>query len=381
MTLSIMRDSQAIAISEVQHAKIGAGECLTFSSTAGVVSRVQVVFSPQDRAGSPVCVKGYRQTRDDAAVVPADHESAPQPGGETLSFYWSNSGRVAVTLYVRVAGQTETVSLVYWIHEPDVRMRAIIGSTTLSVSSVGGRANDRDEDTLQFELGNGIGKPGIAFKARVNFGGAAVAFDGEIKMLQTFEANRRKNNAATGESEIYEYDKPALDQALCYRHTCGGTDYGEQPAVAGQINLETEDSPGSKLGRRGQFHAGGITREPYFTTASADELYSMFLMYRPKGGIWVAIGQINWRWAGKVEITVVPVDQAVNDTLSVMTGNQGKNGRLRWTLTDLGSSCTNRSTVQSRLPVWEKPDNAIEQDFDGDDSGSDEDASSSSSGE
>ncbi len=342
---------------------------MKFSSSEGDVSRVQVIFSPQDRGGSALCVKDYVQTKANAEVTPVDHE-----GVKSLVFYWSNSGRVTITLYIRVMGRNETVSLNYVVHEPDVQLRATMGSARLTIKPFPGRDDNRNEDIVQFELGNSAGKPGIAFQAAVSFTNADVTFDGHIKMLQTFEANRQKNNVATGAVEVYEYDKPALDQALSYKHKCSAHEYKEQPVVAGQINLVTEDSPGSLMGRRAVFHADSPAgKEPYFTTARVDELYSMFLMYRPLNGIWVAIGQINWRWAGRVEISSVAAAAAVADT-SVMTGNHGQNGRLRWTLSDLSTSCSNRSTVSTRLPTWETPDRSIEQDFD-DDSGSEGDSS------
>ncbi|WP_154678110.1 hypothetical protein [Paraburkholderia nodosa] len=210
-------------------------------------------------------------------------------GADTASFYWATAGIVTIVVTANVNGQPATKTVVATIWTPTLVSYSADTHASRILFKLR-RQSDPESgiSTLSFGCA-GPNEDGIAFTAQVDF--PAMGFrQGQLAMAQIFTANRTGTNQTGAPLPPKASPGDIIDREFVYPFTYNGRDY-EGPlkiTAAGSYTLTSEDSPASALGSSGSMLSKlGVT---------VDETYRMYVMFRPTGGIWVALGEIVWRW-------------------------------------------------------------------------------------
>jgi hypothetical protein len=182
--------------------------------------------------------------------------------------------------------------------------------------------------TLSFGRAS-VSENGITFAAQVDFP-ADGPWQGHLTMAQTFTANRTGTDRTGAPLPPKVSPGAIIDRDFVYPFTYNGRDYEEPLKItaAGSYTLTSEDSPSSALGSSGSM----LSKR----SVNIDETYRMYVMFRPTGGIWVALGEIVWRWHASAAYD----DPTYKFVLTVGVGSSENTH-----LTD--------SAVFARMPLWQ----------------------------
>jgi hypothetical protein len=277
-------DAAAREIGITTRTVLGARAEWTVSGPAGeAVQNVRWTIS-----GPGHVVANYVATTANAVVTPF------HPGGanERATWYWARRGRVTVTIKARIAvglmptyERTVHVDVdgpeVDWFGSvtDQVKVARLIGVGNLALTFGGEQGTDR---------------PGIRWTARVRGPGAP----GEFAFTQLMTINRRRvftldggpgpvtavtSNGAWVLDEVVHYPMDPLDDS---------EERDTAPSVMReQVELVSDDSPATPLFQD--------PRKPeVYSEAHVEEHFRTYLMWKPTGGIWIAVAMMEWFWKG-----------------------------------------------------------------------------------
>lgn len=229
-------------------------------------------------------VRNYTTTDDVGTVAPF------AAAADRATFYWATSGAVTLVVTANVNGQAATTTIAVAVASPTLTSYTAQTdvSQILSPLRVPG---DPMSATSTLSFGNpALQRPGIAATAIVNLP-AGFLWSGQLGMTQTFRVNR-PGTAANG-TALPNSVSPGevVDREFIYPFECDDEECNEPfdtAAGAATHTLTTDDSPSSLLGGSGPMLAK--------KSINIDETYHLYVMFKPTGGVWVALGEIVWRW-------------------------------------------------------------------------------------
>ena len=145
---------------------------------------------------------------------------------------------------------------------------------------------------------------GIHWTARI----VAPPCRGELSFTQVMTIHREFTLEQGQFYTISSDNKYVLDEDFHYGVRERGIELREDedsetvPCLANEILvLEEADSPSTKLPRT-------VTRTTMIHKCSGDykkvkvqEYFRLFLMYKPRNGIWISLADLSWHWAGVAE--------------------------------------------------------------------------------
>jgi hypothetical protein len=293
----------------------------------GVVSNVTWKFNVLGCA-----VSSYDQSDEASSMMPfAGVGANPQ-------WYWAATGAITLTVTAKVNGIPATRAIEIKIFTPTVNSSvAATSASVIRTSPVGGRGPAEDRLFLEFKNG---AEPGFQWTATVGFP-MNPASAGDIATLQLIKVNRRKTRL-NGQVDDSHTDDFVLDQQVHYgMNDDTGQDFDTIPVLTGgSQKFLVDDSPATFIERRGN---------RTYSNVDVAEDYIMLLMYKPTGGIWVAIGEVRWRWSASATYN------AINNIWQTAAGAppSGENQQL-----------TPAPLITHRLPLWsENVTDTLEEDL------------------
>ena len=367
----VIRDAKGKVVTSDQHvAPLGGLEkwALSGVAAASTVSQLHIRFGPADAV-----VGDYVQTEKKSAVTPF------QPTSANASFYWAQPGRIEVNIYAKVNGIAYRQTLFVKVTMPEVvTFRAQTKQTVLDIFLPEGREAS-SESLFHLSLGTTL-DPGIVFDITISS-----MLEGKLSMLQLVRIDRPGHYshelvldqavhygfspldepvaplpqvpaANSGHSEhhddddydnAFEKESASADSFGASSSRASSPDFlgtssprSSSPDSDGEDEIDAEilhiglnvfqtiDGPRTLAGSNGR-------NKPQKHRAQVDEEYRMFVMYRPEGGIWVALAEITWHWRA---MAIFNVDANV------------------WQLHRHDSSWENRTLERNvsfcRLPLW-----------------------------
>ncbi|AJK49152.1 hypothetical protein [Burkholderia plantarii] len=270
-------------------AVIGGRETWTVSSPNTPGANITGLSFDVTPAGA--IVGNYTATDTAGAVTPF------AAGAGQATFHWATSGAVTIVVTADVNGQAATTTIAVTVASPALaHYSAQTGvSQILAPLRVPG---DPASSVCTLSFGNtALQRPGIAATATVNLP-AGFAWQGKLCMTQTFRVNR-PGTAADG-AALPDGVSPGevVDREFIYPFECDGEECDgpfDTAAGAATHTLTTDDTPSSLLGGSGPMLVKQSVR--------IDETYHLYVMFKPTGGVWVALGEIVWRWQASATYT------------------------------------------------------------------------------
>ncbi len=237
-------------------------------------------------------IVGNYTTTDDVGTVAPFAAAA-----DRATFYWATSGAVTLVVTANVNGQAATTTIAVTVASPT--LTSYTAQTDVSqILSPLRVPSDPTSGISSLSFGNtALQRPGIAATAIVTLP-AGFLWSGQLGMTQTFRVNR-PGTAADG-TAIPNSVSPGevVDREFIYPFECDGEECDgpfDTAAGAATHTLTTDDTPSSLLGGSG----------PMLVKQRVDinETYHLYVMFKPTGGVWVALGEIVWRWQASATYT------------------------------------------------------------------------------
>jgi hypothetical protein len=236
--------------------------------------------------------------------------------GNKAEWYWGRVGNFLVKVTAIVSGVK--VKRTIWVK--------VVGPQHLRFTSVTdevriARLQPRDP-VLALTFGGVAGKHGIEWKAKIIVPPCA----GELSFTQVMTVFRQFT-METG--EIFTHtsnDQFVLDEAFHYGVKVHGIETAKQLdtvacAADEYLVLEEADSPATNLPRT----IDRVTRVyrilGNLEKVEVKEKFKVFMMYKPTNGIWVALGELSWNWAGVAEYENGKWELTSSDFARNPTGN------------------------------------------------------------
>jgi hypothetical protein len=248
--------------------------------------------------------------------------------GDKADWYWVRTGEVTVNVSASVAGQTVERTIVAEVE----------GANNLNFSSETdevkvGKLEAQDKiPALTFGgvLGQGHG---IRWTARF----IAPPCPGDVSFTQIMTIHREFTLDNGTFYSISSGDKYVLDEDFSYGVRKQGIEPGDDdedpetiPCDASELLvLEEADSPSTRLPRSVQRTTSIHKYEGPYKKIGVRETFRLFLMYKPKDGIWISLGVLDWHWAGVAEYE-----------------------ENKWVLKSSDSAVSPKGEARTMLPEW-----------------------------
>lgn len=233
-------------------------------------------------------VGGYTQSGSSATLQPA-----VQTAGSSVTWYWAKTGTIEVTAKAVVEGHTCQRNVTVTVVAPQIisfdAKTDEVKVAKCTIPGTGGTAL-----SLTFGGDTVTQKPGIKWTAKVI---GPQYSTGEFAFTQLMKIHRRRRTTEGKWETNTSNGAYVLDEVEHYPFEEGGEDEKETASCMEQemLKLVSEDSPASAL-----YRSLGNRSEVY-DKVEVDDAFRTYLMFRPKGGIWVAVALLEWSWSGEAE--------------------------------------------------------------------------------
>ncbi len=252
--------------------------------------------------------------------------------GNKAEWYWARMGNFLVVVTAVVSGVKVKRSI--WVK--------VMGPQHLKFKSVTDHVKiarlELTDRIPALTFGGVRGEPhGIKWRAKI----IVPPCDGEVSFTQVMTVFRQFT-METGETFAHtSNDQFVLDEAFHYGVEVRGIepdkDQDTVPCSADQyLVLEEADSPSTKLPRTIERTTSVHLIAGNLKKVEVKEKFKLFLMYKPKNGIWVSLGDLSWHWAGVAEYK--------ND---------------KWELTSSDYARNPTGNVRSTFPQWSRNRNDV----------------------
>ena len=220
-------------------------------------------------------VENYIQTVPHGWVVPLTSVALHS---ENISYYWIADGsNLVVTYTVTIVGLgSVSATTTFNVLRPT-------STLTAKLTTLNPKIDLRDYGlTGRFIQYGDMNNPGITWTGCVN---RPVGGEGEIAFVQLVMSDRHRIRDGIREKKtsngIYVLDQPPDTGIFGYDGIhIGGT---EGMYISRSKEIERADAPNEKL----------VDKE---TSLSVYDSFRLFLMYKPKDGIWVTLKELDWLW-------------------------------------------------------------------------------------
>ena len=225
--------------------------------------------------------------------------------GDTAEWYWAAAGKVVVRVSGWVAGveikrkivvNVSAGEIVEFSSETDtVKVAKIDASHTSPALTFGGDAATKT--------------PGIKWTVKL----VAPPARGDFSFTQTMTIDRKFTLEGGKSSSVSSSKTWVLDESFHYGVSERGIapdDEDEEdpetvPCLAYEcLTLEEADSPSTMLMREQDRPTLVRPLVGTYKRVEVKEAFRLFLMYRPRGGIWVSLADLSWSWEGVAEYQV-----------------------------------------------------------------------------
>jgi hypothetical protein len=217
--------------------------------------------------------------------------------GDKPAWYWSRVGRVTVKVSATVSGFEVDRTVVVKVE----------GAQRLNFTSVTDEVKvaklNSGDDIPALTFGGVAGSAhGIKWTAKI----VAPPAPGDLSFTQVMTIFREFTLEDGRTSTTTTNDEYVLDEDFHYGVAERGIETDKEletvPCLANEVLvLEEADSPSTKLPRT-MTHATTVHKHiGDYKKVEVKEAFRLFLMYKPKGGVWVSLADLRWNWSGVAE--------------------------------------------------------------------------------
>ena len=236
--------------------------------------------------------------------------------GNKAEWYWARVGSFVVGVTANVNGIKVTRHIRVKVMGPQ-HLRFTSVTDDVKITKL-----ERTDKIPALTFGGGKGPPGIKWTAEIIVPPCA----GEVSFTQVMTVFRQFT-MESGESFTHtSNDQWVLDEDFHYGVAERGIQTAKElttvPCLDDEcLALEEADSPSTKLPRTIDRVTSVHLIAGLCKKVEVKEKFKVFLMYKPKNGIWVSLGDLSWHWAGVAEYKDGEWELTSSDYARNPTGN------------------------------------------------------------
>ena len=240
--------------------------------------------------------------------------------GAQARWYWSRAGRVTVKVTASVKGAELERTIVVVVKAGEV---VEFSSVTSDVKIA--KLNPSNKE-VALTFGGGTGAAGILWTAKL----IAPPRRGDVSFTQVMTVHRKFTLEGGKSAVISSEGEYVLDEDFHY----GVSERGIEPSGDEEhpetvpcldcecLTLQEADSPSTVLARTVDRPSMVRPLAGDYKSVEIDEHFRTFLMYRPRGGIWVSLADLSWHWGGVAEYQVDTWVLTSKDSSKAPTGKK-----------------------------------------------------------